>query len=229
MRVLFAAVVCVLPVSATADPVEITGRFLIEHDRIAALPGAPDPSDGASGGVLDGTWVVDWRGVSREALVSGAMLSVAPLSSGFTVSVQGQALYGEVLSHSRVQGWDAPARGLDGDRIVVEAFTEGGSPDTRDSVRLVLTGPADWFETTRPGATPDLGLATVTFEGTSKRGAEIVRDRAGTALGPLQIRHLAPVLPVEAEGEMTDLRPTGHHLDAWQPQTRRLAMVERLL
>jgi hypothetical protein len=201
MRVLFAAVLCLLPVSAVADPVELTGRFLIERDAIAALPGAPDPSDAVPGGILDGTWVVDLKALSREALMSGDHAGVVPFASAFTVSVLGRALFGEVFSHSRVTGQDAPAGGATGDRIVVEAFAEGIAHGAWDSLRLILTGPADWFETTAPGAVPDLGRATITFEGESLRGEALVQERAGTALGPLKLRRIGPAMMIDADRE----------------------------
>ncbi len=198
MRVLLVACLCLLTVPAAADPLELSGRFLIERDSIQMHPGAPDPADAAVGGILDGTWVVDRRTLTRDALVSGEASPTAPFASGFTVSRAGRALYGEVLELSRVRGHDAPRSGTAGDRIVIEAFTEGPTSDTRDSVRLVLTGPADWFETTQPGAIPDLGRATVAFEGQSLRGAALVQDRAGRAIGPIQLRRIGPAVPVEA-------------------------------
>lgn len=201
MRVLFAAVLCLLPVSAVADPVELTGRFLIERDVIAVLPGAPDPSDAAPGGIMHGTWVIDPRAMSREALMSGAHPAVVPFASAFTVSVLGRALFGEVFSHSRVTGQDAPAAGASGDRIVIEAFADGKVAGASDSLRLILTGPADWFETTAPGTIPDFGRATITFEGESLRGEAVVQERAGTALGPLKLQRAGPAMTIDAEPE----------------------------
>jgi hypothetical protein len=231
MRVLSAAVLFLLPVTAAADPLELTGRFLIERDAIAALPGAPDLSDIATGGILDGTWVVDRRALSREALMTGQEVAVAPFASGFTVSVLGRALYGEVLSHSRVTGQDAPAGSATGDSIVIEAFTEGTEPGTGDSVRLVLTGPTDWFETTSPGTIPDLARATITFEGVTLRDEAVVQDRAGTALGPLRLRRLGPAFEINAgpNGRMLNVEAPEADRDGWLLHNAPAAALDRLI
>jgi len=202
MRVLFpavvAAVVVALPVAALADPVELTGQFLIERDVVAALPGAPSPADAVPGGIVFGTWVVDGRELSREVLEGGGGGAPHPFASGFTVSIGGQALYGEVMSHSRVIGQNAPANGASGDRLVIDAFSTGATTGDLDAMRLVLTGPADWFETTAPGALPDLSRATVTFEGRMVRGGQIVQERSGQALHPVVLRLVGPDLSIAA-------------------------------
>jgi hypothetical protein len=194
MRVLFACLAALaVPAAAHADPVELTGRFLIERDAIAALPGAPAATDAVPGGQILGTWVVDAGSMTHHALTGGPADPV-PYASGFTVSADGQALYGEVMSHSRVTGQDAPADGTTGDRVVVDAFAPGAQNGDTDALRLVLTGPADWFETTAPGAIPDLSRATVTFEGRMLRGGQVVQDRAGRALDPVTLRRITPAV-----------------------------------
>jgi hypothetical protein len=182
----------VIPVAAVADPVELSGRFLIESDAVAALPGAPSAADAVPGGVIDGTWVVESHDLSNEALTRGVAPAPTLLASGFTVSSGGRALYGEVMSHSRVEGQDAQADGAAGDRVVIDAFVPGTAPGDLDAMRLILTGPPDWFETTAPGALPDLSRATVTFEGRMLRGGQVVQERSGRALDPVTLRRITP-------------------------------------
>ena len=205
MRVLFpvvvAALAVALPVTALADPVELSGQFLIERDVVAALPGAPSPDDAVPGGTVAGTWVVDARDLSREALTGGGTGTPLPFASAFTVSSGGRALYGEVMSHSRVTGQDAPADGATGDRVVIDAFTPGAAAGDLDAMRLVLTGPADWFETTAPGALPDLSRATVAFEGRMLRGGQLVQERSGQALHPVALRRIGPEVSIAAPDE----------------------------
>jgi hypothetical protein len=203
MRVLLPLAILILPaaipVAVQAEPVELSGRFLIERDAVAALPGAPSAADAVPGGTIAGTWVVDARDLTREALTGGIAPEPVPFASGFTVSSGGQALYGEVMSHSRVTGQDAPADGTAGDRVVVDAFAPGAAGDL-DAMQLVLTGPADWFETTPPGALPDLSRATVAFEGRMLRGGQVVQERSGRAMDPISLRRIAPDLGIAAPG-----------------------------
>lgn len=184
----------VLPTSVLGEPVELSGHFLIERDAVAALPGAPAPTDAVPGGVVSGTWVVDARDLTREALTGGVAPAPVPLASGFTVSSGGRALYGEVMSHSRVTGHDAPAGGAAGDRVVVDAYAPGATAGDIDTMRLILAGPADWFETTAPGALPDLSRATVTFEGRMLRGGQVVQERSGKAMDAVTLRRITPAI-----------------------------------
>jgi hypothetical protein len=200
MRVLFACLAALaVPAAAHADPVELTGRFLIERDAIAALPGAPAATDAVPGGQILGTWVVDAGSMTHHALTGGPADPV-PYASGFTVSADGQALYGEVMSHSRVTGQDAPAGGATGDRVLVDAFAPGAAAGDLDAMRLVLTGPADWFETTAPGVMPDLSRATVTFEGRMLRGGQVVQERSGRAVDTVTLRRIATALRAAGPG-----------------------------
>ncbi|MCU0908787.1 MAG: hypothetical protein MUF73_15430 [Rhodobacteraceae bacterium] len=195
MRRLFSLVALGLslghPAVVGAGPVELSGQFLIERDAVAALPGAPPVTDAVPGGTMTGAWVVDAGDLSVEALTGGLTPDAAPLASGFTVSSGGQDLYGEVMSHSRVTGRDAPAQGSAGDRVEIDALVPGTTPGDLDTMRLVLTGPADWFETTAPGTMPDLSRATATFEGQVLRGGQVVHERTGRALDRVTLRPIA--------------------------------------